>query len=164
MHPTPSEMANAVIEVLQSVAMRVKPQQASEWKRQIAAGVGDLGDANDWEVCSEVKELFEPEWLYDLVWWRNDSTGHLSEVYLVLESERDGRERPIMVDFEKLLVAKSTLKVMIFQGYNHSIPELLRKQEAGIKAFQRHDADEIFILAAFNNDLSRFEFRQVTGG
>ena len=74
----------------------------------------------------------------------------------------NGNYSYIKCDFEKLLVAKANLKVMVFQGYNHSIPDLLTKLEEGVRAFQKRSSHEIYILAAYNNDLSKFEFRQIT--
>lgn len=46
------------------------------------------------------------EWLYDLVWWKDDK-----RVVLAVESEWSGRVDNVLYDFRKLLAVKSTLKL-----------------------------------------------------
>jgi len=61
-----------------------------------------------------------------MVWYRNEEPGHLREIGMVLESEWNQDLYEIRYDFEKLLVAKSPIKVMIFRTtaatWNNSWP------------------------------------------
>ena len=57
------------------------------------------------------------EWLYDIVWWRQDNQGHVIDIPLVAESEW-GDFNAVKDDFQKLLLARSKYRVMIFE-YNN---------------------------------------------
>lgn len=63
-----------------------------------------------------------PEWLYDFVCYENNDIG-LNDVILVAESEWTGRYtqdylRDVQDDFEKLILARSPYKLMIFEGHS----------------------------------------------
>ena len=104
------------------------------------------------------------EWLYDLIWFRNDPINHqLCEVALVLESEWSRDAWHIQEDFEKLLVAKAPIKVMVFQNYGNNLPVLWRLLEDGIRIFEQHTSEETYILAAFKEEEHEFEIRIVQG-
>ena len=55
-----------------------------------------------------------PGWLYDLVWLKYDENKSLIDAPLVMESEWDGKN-DVKDDFQKLLLARSKYRVMIFQ-------------------------------------------------
>jgi len=103
---------------------------------------------------------FEAGWLYDLVWYRNDD-GHLAEVYLVLESEWSYDAYDIRYDFEKLLLAKATLKVMVFQAAESQLADRFALLERGIDAFRKRSADETYILAGLKMPITEFVFKQI---
>src|SRR2546430_2239391 len=59
-----------------------------EWTTEIKRGIGTIGQQNGYLVCATgFPDPKNKEWLYDLVWFRNNSDHHLLEVALVLESE-----------------------------------------------------------------------------
>ncbi len=158
-----TEVATAIKQSFASLPTRLgRGRTNREWTRQLKEDIGTLGTANGWQVCtSGFAGQFDCEWLYDLVWYRNDH-GNLSEVYLVLESEWQEDDFAIKYDFEKLLLAKAALKVMVFQAYDQNISALLISLEQGVRAFQKGCADETYILAAFNNTTFTFVVRQIS--
>lgn len=141
----------------------------TKWTRLVLLKVAQLGCEYGFTPCasrlkaSEVADI-ESAWLYDFVWYSNCSAErHLSEVPLVLESEW-GNLEAIRYDFEKLLLAKAGLKVMVFEAADHAaiaiIESFLRQ---GIRRFTKRSDGETYLFAAFNNDARRFEISQVEG-
>ena len=139
-----------------------------DWTIQLKNDIGDLGAANRWSICTSGSGFkdrgFDCEWLYDLIWYRNtEPDNHLAEVYLVLESEWDMSPSAIKYDFEKLLLAKATLKVMVFQAWDENIADVFGLLQQGISVFTKHSADEIYLLAGFNLNAFAFDVRQING-
>lgn len=163
-YPNPTEIAAAIIESFNRLPGRLGPGKGDRvWTTQLKEDIGTLGEKYDWTVCAGgFKDRFEGGWLYDLVWYK-ETNGHLSEVYLVLESEWGKHRTHIKYDFEKLLLAKSALKVMVFQTNNQEIEDLFKFLEEGIRAFPLQSTDETYLLMAFNNDTFKFDIRQYNG-
>src|SRR6266404_1067718 len=159
--PTATEIAAAITQIFVELPTQADLGHRDRvWTKEILRQIGDLGLAHDWEVCAGgFPGRFESGWLYDLAWYRNepkgDSNGNLAEVYLVLECEW-GNLRSIKFDFEKLLLAKARLKVMIFQAHNRNAATLLAELKKCISTFHTRDASEIYILASFNNSTHQF--------
>jgi hypothetical protein len=164
-HPSPTEIAASIVESINSLPGRLgRGIKDRVWTKQLKDDIGTLGEKHDWTVCAGgFKGRFEGGWLYDLVWYK-ETNGHLSQVYLVLESEWGKYQSLIKYDFEKLLLAKATLKVMIFQTDNRRIEDLFKFLEEGIRAFPLlQSAEETYLLIAFNNDSFKFDIRQYDG-
>jgi hypothetical protein len=130
--------------------------------------IGNLGLELGWMPGTAGHQSFfgnegEGEWLYDLIWYRNTPERHLSEVYLVLESEWKSKLEPIRVDFEKLLLAKAWLKVLVFQSNGINILKWIDFLEKGIHVFQKRSAGEIYVIAAFNTNTRQFEVKKIDG-
>jgi hypothetical protein len=138
-----------------------------DWTVQLKDDIGSLGAANGWSICtSGFKDRgFDCEWLYDLIWYRNTHPdNYLAEVYLVLESEWNTSPTAIKYDFEKLLLAKSTIKVMVFQAWQENIADVFSLLQRGISAFGKRSVGEIYLLAGFNLNSYSFDVRQIDGG
>jgi hypothetical protein len=76
--------------------------------------IGNYGSENGFEVCaSGFPDYFHNEWLYDLVWYKENENKNLSSVELVLESEMRYGLPAIKFDFEKLLQSNSIHRIMI---------------------------------------------------
>jgi hypothetical protein len=161
-----SQAAAAITAILRDLPGRMgRDRPNSEWTRSLKEEIGNLGVRSEWKVStSGFSNHFEQEWLYDLTWFRNDAEGYLCDVGLVLESEWEHPYASIKQDFEKLLLAKSPLKVMVFEGYTKNLAAHLNSLKQGISAFRCKTASEIYILAALNIDTFTFEIAQVAGG
>jgi len=165
-HPSAAEIANHIIKSFDNFPSRLADAAAKgdrAWTTQIKEDIGSLGEKHGWTICaSGFPDRFERGWLYDLIWYKEEG-GHLAEVYLILESEWGKTLAHIKYDFEKLLLAKCGLKVMIFQARNRDLETLFEFLKAGIHAFPAKSANEIYLLIAYNNDTEKFEIRQVNG-
>jgi hypothetical protein len=135
----------------------------SEWTTEIKCGIGQIGTDADFRACaSRYPASTDREWLFDLIWFRNSPEGSLEELELALESEwcRDPGE--IFYDFEKLLVARAPIKVMIFQDNGDNLGSLWEKFDQSLRTYQQHGEHEIYLLAAFREEKHAFEFQQGT--
>lgn len=85
---------------------------------------------------SYTKKVKGGEWLYDLSWIdEDDREGKFNGFGLICEIEWNTDIDSILYDFHKLLVAKSPLKLMLFQ-YNHDylgMAELVKELGFGLK-------------------------------
>lgn len=163
--PNAGEIASAIVESFKTLPGRIGSGQRDRvWTRQLKDDIGTLGERHGWTICTGgFKDRFEAGWLYDLIWY-DEADGHLSEVYLVLESEWGRSRLQIKYDFEKLLLAKSTIKVMVFQTNNVEIEALFKYLEDGIRSFPLlQSRDETYLLLAFNNDHFEFDIRWYNG-
>ena len=99
-----------------------------EWTRQIKMRIGKLGeDLSNKVAIGGFGDDFEREWLYDIVWYREDDQSRLLGLHLIVESEWDKNYKGIKYDFEKLLVGKADLRMMICQARESEIEVLLKK-------------------------------------
>jgi hypothetical protein len=133
-----------------------------EWTKAILLEIGALGKELDYEICG-LREHFQPEWLFDLCWYSCAPDGKLLEMPLVLESEWDAKYEGIKYDFEKLLIAKSTFKVLVFQATGQTATDYFNKFEQGIRTFQGGSSGEVYLLACFNEDEWKFEIKIIRG-
>jgi hypothetical protein len=78
-----------------------------------------------------------------------------------MESEWKVAPYEIKHDFEKLLLAKASLKIMVFRANEHKIKEIFNLLESGIRAFQTKTPGEIYILAGYNDIYGEFDVRQI---
>ncbi|MGC9260841.1 MAG: hypothetical protein ACP5I8_12325 [Phycisphaerae bacterium] len=134
------------------------------WTDEVKKCIATIGEKNKWTVAGVLgSALQDPEWLYDLVWFKNDKKGFLRDVGLALESEW-GTSADVKYDFEKLLQAKSRLKVMVCQAKdNQKVKELFASLKEGIQRFDNRGIDETYILAIYDNEKGEFVFEQVNG-
>lgn len=98
----------------------------SKWTRQVKTAVCEACRALD-EGCylaasnvTRMKDGGEPadggEWLFDVSCLQYDNEGYLKRVVLAAECEWSLDEDELWGDFEKLLVARAEVRVMIFDG------------------------------------------------
>ena len=119
-----NDISKDIISAISNVPVTIPPLRGDRaWTTTIKRALMELGKKNGYDVCGLPPEC-EREWLYDMVWYRNVLPGHLREIGLVLESEWHKDPFQIRYDFEKLLIAKSPKKVMVFR--------MLKRQRAVI--------------------------------
>lgn len=88
----------------------------SDWTRKIKNDLCRLGkEQGFWVYASSCDESHEGEWLYDITWLNYDGE-YIKNVELVVESEWD--INGLNSDFQKLLIARSPMKLFIFQQAN----------------------------------------------
>lgn len=132
----------------------------AEWTAAIKRTLIALGKKHEYNICTAgFPDECEREWLFDLVWYRNGPPEHLREIGLIVESEWSFNPKDIKFDFEKLLIAKSPIKVMIFQDYKGNADELCLLLETSIRTFKTEAANEKYILACYHNTKDVFEIK-----
>jgi hypothetical protein len=88
-----------------------------EWTSGIMNALSSLGEEFKWDVCGGS----ETGWLFDLTWYSNDEKDRLNNVHLAVECEWDYSFKAIKYDFEKLILARCSLRLMIFQAKSDEI-------------------------------------------
>lgn len=99
-------------------------------------------------------KYFEKEWLFDMTWYKENEKGQLIELVMVLESEWDTSFVGIKYDFEKLLICKCPLKVMVCQWPKADIQNLFDKIESSINAFGS-STDETYLLVVLDSSTDK---------
>jgi hypothetical protein len=153
-----------IISAISSVPATILPGKGDGiWTTAIKRSLITLGRTKGYDVCaSGFPNECHGEWLFDLIWYRNEPQEHLREIGLIMESELSIDPLKIKYDFEKLLAAKAPIKVMVFQDYQNNLPTLWSLLETGIRNFQTRPANEKYILAGYENAKDAFSFKAVT--
>jgi hypothetical protein len=165
-HPDSIEIAGVISRYFEGLPEKMKGAKGDgAWTKQLKKDLVTLGQEYGWNTCPVWDgERLKWGWLYDLIWYKENTDGHVSEIYLVMESEWERKWGAIKYDFEKLLLAKSMLKLMVFQTDSGEIGELFRLLEKGIRVFSRlQSIDEIYLLIAYDNSTGKFVIRQHDG-
>ena len=134
-----------------------------EWTKAILLAIGKLGQELNYQVCG-LREHFQSAWLFDLCWYSSTAPdGKLLDMPLALESEWDVKYEGIKYDFEKLLIAKSKFKVLVFQARGQTATDYYKEFEQGIRTYQGGSSGEIYLLACFDEDKWEFEIKRIEG-
>jgi hypothetical protein len=134
----------------------------SAWTKSIKRALGKLGEQKGYKICAAGIDDYEREWLYDLVWYKEDSCGFLVSIPLVMESEWDRKYSGIKYDFEKLLLSKSSYKIMIFQATGADQYEYFEKLKSSIARFHADSICETYLLACFDEISYEFKFEVIS--
>ncbi len=97
------------------------------------------------------------EWLYDMCWldygemYEDGSNRKFFDTVLVVESEWSTKDGDLEDDFEKLVQARSGLRVMVFQAQTKSkaIDTIQRLFVRDIKAYRRGQPDDTHLFCAY---------------
>ncbi len=147
MTPSKNVIIKEVKDFILSIPKDIIPGGLSDsgWTAKIKKGFLELGKKFDYETCPDECNR---QWLYDLIWFKNNEYNHLVELSLVLESEWSKNIYEIKYDFEKLLVAKAPIKVMICQE-NGNVEDLIKMFNLGIDYYSKKDCCETYLIAIF---------------
>lgn len=131
----------------------------AQWTKGIKEIVGCIGIEYGYKICAAgVADKFDPEWLYDLLWYRGEN-GKLDETPLIMESEWKTSLSDIIYDFEKLLVGKSRYKLMIYQAKNSiEIKNINNVLVDEIHNYKYAFPGERYLLVGLNWETFSFEF------
>lgn len=122
------------------------------WTSGVKAALRDVGHDNGFKVaaagCAQVEN---GEWLFDVVWYEaGEAHWSLKSLPLVAESEWNPHFDAIAWDFEKLLVAKAALKLMVFQQPSAlQIDETFAKLSRMVDQFSPRMPSEKYLLAGY---------------
>lgn len=137
------------------------------WTDSIKDFIGRLGEDKGFKICASTDDkLYDSEWLYDLVWYKENEEGFIIEVPLVVESEwKKDLIKDIKFDFEKLLLAKSQLKLMICNCEEDDQESYISYFQKAINICPMVIEGEEFLIAILNlvsGDADEFSFHLLT--
>ena len=132
------------------------------WTKEIKLRLERLAEKHDCDTCPNSKNG-NKGWLYDQTWFTKSEKGRLKSVPFVMESEWRNNMEYIKYDFEKLLLANSPIKLMVFQSTASKPEEMqnrFREMESGINDY-KYDNSGIYILACYvlKNGRHMFDIR-----
>lgn len=170
--PENSKIIRAVKEGLNSLNIH-KAAPTGRWTKAVKSELCSIGRNFGCEVYAQgVPRKIKKdggEWLYDVTWLVYDRSGHgeLTDAPLVAECEW-GDYQEIEDDFEKLLLARARVRVMIFGGTDEpdsakKIADQLANKDWVFNGFRSEDA---WLLAAWvpNGDGWRFRYFTIGSG
>jgi hypothetical protein len=156
------EMASQVRQSIESICTQAQAENLSDgrWTFNILSELTRLGRGYGFKVrgAKQREDYFETGWLWDLTWteisdWRRSdrADGKLVEIPLVLESEWSlAYENEILWDFQKLLVARAHLRVMIFQqNTKESANKCLERMRDAIQSFSATRSGDRYLFACW---------------
>lgn len=150
-------MEKKIIEVLDQIAKNPENNNWSDkkWSFRIKSEIAKIGKQQDYSVYgSQTENVDGGEWLYDLV-WLSYKGNKLINVNLLLESEWTPTN--MYDDFQKLLLGKSELKVMIFYSYSVSnFKENISRMKNEIQSFKYSISGDKYLLSGYVNETGEF--------
>jgi len=143
----------AIREALQQIPAKATAEQWSgetPWSVEVKTAIVNVGRDFGWRTAANGCESDDKkEWLYDVVWYQEDRVDHMTDVPLVAECEW-GNEIKIKEDFQKLLIARSKYRVMIFQSKSDaSLLKLFDKIKLWISKFHKTESGDRYLLAGW---------------
>lgn len=102
------------------------------------------------------------EWLFDVTCLTYNGR-YLDRVPLVAECEW-GNEDDIYDDFEKLLLARAEIRVMVFDADQLNSENKFRKFEKYVGRCTWTQPEDTYLLAAYTQDRDGFDYRLIEGG
>ena len=153
------QIEDAIVSALKTIPIQ-SPNGASKTERTkaIKIAISELGYKHNYFVCGDPRPGCDGAFLCDLSWYTSTPApeGNLLEMPLALESEWHASYKQIKYDFEKLLVAKSKFKVMVFQASGRNAANYFKQLEQGIRNYQGGSFGEIYLLEGVPKVILRF--------
>ena len=167
-----TSMIEEIKRVLDEIAAKYRDQldvSDKEWTRCVLTNIGRVGQQKGYFVYADVRKdgrpvLNDGEWLFDLCWLNysdDQNQKWLIRAPLVLECEW-GSTKNITDDFQKLLLARADLRVMVFSGRTNSLTlktaELLK---TFTKKYTATSSDDHYLLCGWSGENRRFHFEHI---
>lgn len=151
------EIMGAVRTGLDSLTLSAQ-ESSKDWTKAVKTKLCELGRELGCQVAASGVKFGYREWLYDVTWleysqgYEPGLENQLVDVHLVAECEW-GEFGAIKNDFEKLLLARASLHLMIYDGNrdpgSDAIADHLAEYVCGFKDARGQDA---WLLAALERD------------
>ena len=175
--PGKFEIMRAVRDGLNSLEID-DPKGYAEWTKAVKTKLCQIGREFGCKVGAKKNEVEEAyrdfgEWLYDVTWLEYERerdglkwpTPALIEAPLVAECEwgRGNNLGYIAEDFEKLLLARADVHLMIFDGNHEPGSKKIANQLAErVREFKGSRAEDVWLLAAWEGTNAAWSFRYFT--
>ena len=129
------------------------------WTHAVKSELYAAGQALEYYVCtSGVAQANHGEWLFDQVWINWPPTPRqLKRIGLVVECEWRQAQDDILDDFEKLLVARADVRLMIFQAPTaEEVADLFARLRTATQGFSQHQSGDYYMLAGYDRQAGQF--------
>jgi hypothetical protein len=135
------------------------------WTKAIKESLCELGSQKSFITCANgiSNSTFE-EWLFDVTWLEyQDGNLDLPLLSIPFAAESEwGDSRAIRNDFEKLIVSRAKLRLMIFEKRDkQSVATEFDALSELVHAFQHDGLAATYLLAGFSGKDRGFFFREV---
>ena len=158
-----TQVERRIVKALDSILDSKVAASASdyEWTVAVKRQLGKVGLERGYSVCAtDGGGKYESEWLFDLIWYTNDSQDNLENIQLIAEVEWAMSYDEIQYDFEKLKAGRADLRVLIFQAPDRQkIDEYMRRFIKNIAAFKYSMRGDRYLFAAYDQRSEVFEYR-----
>lgn len=100
------------------------------------------------------------EWLLDLIWYRmTDDDKNLREIVLAMESEWSHYTWDVKYDFEKLLVVRASIKILIAENYHGDVLSMV---EGELKSYADSTIGETYLVALYKDGEFNYHCYRIT--
>ncbi len=132
-----------------------------KWTKEIKRRICKLGKEMEFYVCASTcnEKTDWEEWLYDVIWLKLDKDKYIVYSPLAMECEW-GDIQDIRNDFEKLLLARTKHRIMIFQGMKKKgdVLKIIENLKDEVSKFEGSQPGDRYLFAGYDNNTDRFEF------
>lgn len=122
-------------------------------RQDVQQMLGGLYVPIKWQHKNQGRDQFLGEWLYDILWWDENDQGYAINIPLVAESEWGDTVR-VKEDFQKLLLARSKYRVMIFECGN----DIIKWSKDQIKKFNHTQTGDRYLFCSWRGNALGFHF------
>lgn len=152
---------------LKEIKDRLSKNGASdkEWTREVLTKIGKLAKDHGSLAYTSKGEPKRGEWLYDLCWLDYEGDGEKAKLLrmpLALESEW-GTDQDVADDFQKLMVSRAELRVMVFGGRNTTTEKTVDLLASYVRSFKDGAESDRYLLAGYDGDKIGFRFFVLNG-
>ena len=166
--PGKFEIMRAVQRGLNSLEVD-KAESDTIWTKAVKTKLCEIGRGRfGYRVHARTNEVDEAyrdggEWLYDVTWLEYEKSGRgLVDAPLIAECEW-GDFEDIVEDFEKLLLARAGVRLMVFDGnYKPGSKEIGERLAGKVREFNGSRAEDAWLLAAWERSDDGWSFKYFT--
>lgn len=132
------------------------------WTYHLKESLAKLGESFEYSVCtSGFKGIYQSEWLYDLVWYKEEGTYpdiRLVDVPLVVEMEWSTNFDHLRYDFEKLLVANARMRLFVCNIYPDDLKRYKLYFRDAVQKYELSRSGDRYLIAMLVGIKHKFDF------
>lgn len=154
----PNALVREIVAEFRKLPDSQRPEGRRQWTKKVLTTLCKLGRRLGYTAWAKGDPK---EWLYDVSWYNCDTCGRLTSVPMVAECEWDNFGE-IAYDFEKLLLARVTVRVMVYDAWHDEdgAVGINNKLCEHVRTFNGARGDT-YLLIALVEDPKWFEFAQI---
>jgi hypothetical protein len=138
----------------------------NKWTFFLKEKLAILGESYNFQVSvGGFKDDYNSEWLFDLVWFKEEVIGdnsRLIDIPLVVESEWGIKLQDIKYDFEKLLVSRAAIRLMICESSKINLASRIEYFKDAVNMFKMSQKGDFYLIAILLTDTEEFHFEEIT--